>query len=512
MNSLLIHFISVVLGSISLSGCTIDFAVVPDFAPPTSKLWGLQGELFDPHGRLPDFSYAGYEFGDQSIPEYRSVTSVKDFGADGSDRRDDTDAFLRAISSIKSGAIEIPEGEYFISDIIEVQKPHIVLRGAGSGKTVLKITSTLNQLRPEIAATASGQPVSRYSWSGGFLWVQGKVVGRKRFEITQSAQRGDTRVVVSNPEKFARGDRVQIEQQADDAETLLVHLYAGQKGDTSKLRKQFAVQIQARVVSVVGNTLVLNRPLRWDIRPQWRPTIRISTPTVHHVGIEGMTIQFEPVEYEGHFSEQGRNAISFNGTTDCWVRDVVIENCDSGIFFMGMQGTLDGITLRSSRASKSGRMGHHGISLGSDNILTNFNIQTVFYHDITMTRLSAGNVIKNGRGTNLTFDHHKSANFSNLFCNIDVGTGTQLWKSGGGPSLGRHTGGWSTFWGIKADQPIAWPSASFGPDMMNLVGLYTVQPESISNHGKWFEVIDPEQLVPSDLHAAQLEHRRALQD
>lgn len=473
-----------------------------------SRLWGHTGELFDPYGRLPDFSYAGYEYGNSPIPQQRVVASVRDFGADGSDRADDTAAFQRAIATVQSGAIEIPAGSYFISDILTIEKPGIVLRGAGSGRTVLNITTTLEALKPQIAHTGSGKPVSRYSWSGGFIWVKGKLVGRKRFDITKLARRGDTSVVVSNTRTFTVGAEVQIEQHDDPASSLLRYLYAGDPGDAAKLEGKINLRFHAVVRSVSGNTVTLSRPLRSDVRPEWSATMRVSTPTVHHVGVEGITVRFEPVRYNGHFTEAGRNAIAFSDTSHCWIRDVVVENCDSGIFFMGTQGTMENITLRSSRSHAGTNSGHHGISLGTDNVLTDFRIDNEFYHDITITAQSAGNVVKNGSGFDLTLDHHKSANYANLFCNLDVGKGTKVWKSGGAPSQGKHTGAWTTFWGIRSQQSLAWPPEVFGPNMMNLVGLKTNQPEAVSANGKWFEVIAPDILEPLDLHAAQLQRRK----
>ncbi|MCR9076923.1 MAG: glycoside hydrolase family 55 protein, partial [bacterium] len=222
-----------------------------------SALWGQNGELFESGGRLPDFSYAGYRFGEASIPTYRTVASVEDYGANGRDQRDDTDAFVRALSSVQSGTIEIPEGQYFISGVVEISKPNLVLKGAGSDKTIITVTNTLDDVEPLTARTGSGKPVSRYSWSGGFFSVRGKPVGRKRFEIIRDARRGDRQVFVSNPAKFSPGDDVQIEMQGDPQGTLLSHLYSGQPGDTKNLKNNFTVRLYARVNSVNGQAVTL---------------------------------------------------------------------------------------------------------------------------------------------------------------------------------------------------------------------------------------------------------------
>src|ERR1700744_6659237 len=81
----------------------------------TSALWGANGERWDPHGRLPDFSYAGYHSGEVPLPNVPPGVSVKNFGAKGDGIADDTEAFKKAIASAR-GAIEVPPGRYVITD------------------------------------------------------------------------------------------------------------------------------------------------------------------------------------------------------------------------------------------------------------------------------------------------------------------------------------------------------------------------------------------------------------
>jgi hypothetical protein len=42
---------------------------------------------------------------------------------------------------------------------------------------------------------------------------------------------------------------------------------------------------------------------------------------------------------------------------------------------------------------------------------------------------------------------------------------------------------------------------------MNLVALETKQPSEMVADGKWFEAIKPANVLPQDLHAAQLRRR-----
>lgn len=94
-----------------------------------SELWGKNGEKWTPDSRLPDFSFAGYHFGEDPIPKPKVVANVKDFGAKGDGKTDDTEAFKNAIEATKAGAILIPEGRYILRNILWIEKSNIVLRG-----------------------------------------------------------------------------------------------------------------------------------------------------------------------------------------------------------------------------------------------------------------------------------------------------------------------------------------------------------------------------------------------
>ena len=112
--------------------------------------------------------------------------------------------------------------------------------------------------------------------------------------------------------------------------------------------------------------------------------------------------------------------------------------------------------------------------------------------------------MKNGKGKNLSFDHHKKAPYENLFCNIDVGEGSQIWRCGGGRDLGKHRG---TFWCIRSEKEIKWPNANVGAGSVNVVGVKTSSKSVKDLSGKWLENIPPDELYPKDLRAAQRQLR-----
>ncbi|MBF0198780.1 MAG: hypothetical protein HQL32_13780, partial [Planctomycetes bacterium] len=192
-----------------------------------SELWGRNGELWSPEGRLPDFSFAGYHCGEDPLPRVETVTDVTRFGAKGDGKTDCTQAFLKAIEATDRGAIMIPPGRYVINDIIWIKKPHIVLRGAGVGKTILFFPKTLEDVRPNMGATTTGKPTSNYSWSGGFIWAKGSVRRQDIGAISNDSFRGSRTLLIDNPQSTLRnGQRVSIELRDGSKKSLLKHIYS----------------------------------------------------------------------------------------------------------------------------------------------------------------------------------------------------------------------------------------------------------------------------------------------
>jgi len=474
-----------------------------------SALWGTNGEAWDPAGRLPDVSHAGYACGDKLLPKIPVTANVQDFGAKGDGEADDSAAFLTAIEKTERGAIAVPPGRYRISRILEINKPGIVLRGAGPDRSVLVCPVPLNDIKPDWGATTGGQRTSNYSWSGGIVWFKGRDRGALIGTITSPARRGERKIrITGNTTALQSGTWIEIKVHDDERKTLLDHLYSGDPGNLSSIRpSSHKTTFATRIRGAKDGLLALDRPLRIDLRPEWKPEVRFYQPEVVQSGIEDLGFEFPVRGYGGHFSELGFNAVAFSGVAHCWARNLVVTNCDSGIFAGGRFCTIDGLLcqLRGVREN-NGVFGHHGVTLsGHDNLLTRFKISQRFIHDISVEG-GAGNVASSGSGTDLCFDHHKRAPYENVFTDIDLGKGSRMWKSGGGTDLGRECGARGTFWNIRAKQTQKHPGG-FGPLSMNLVALETREPSVTENQGRWFEAIDPARIDPQNLHEAQWKKR-----
>ena len=484
---------------------TCGAAVAADF----SALWGRNGELWTPQSRLPDFSWAGYRCGEKAPPVLPPGVSVKKFGAKGDGATDDTQAFLDALDKAPAGAIEVPPGRYKITKILEITRPGLVLRGAGSAKSILFCPTPLNEIKPNWGATTSGKRTSNYSWNGGIVWIKGNSRGKPLATITAEAPRGAQSLAVSSAEKIRVGQRIQIVESDTPDNSLAAHLYSGDPGPTQKLKGSTRATLVCRVTKISGHQLFIDRPLRCDCKLQWNPGVRSFEPSVTESGVEQLGFEFPNTPYAGHFTELGFNAVAMTGCSDCWARDLRIVNADSGLYLNGNFCTAQNIVIESARKTdRTGSTGHHGVSFsGADNLFTAFDYRTQFIHDISVDGCASGNVIAGGKGVDLCLDHHKRTCYENLFCNLDAGVGTHLWRHGGGADLGKACAARGTFWNIRAQKEQSWPPAEFGPTSMNLIAVQTSKPSELNPAGKWFEAIKPEALVPQDLQQAQLARR-----
>ena len=483
-----------------------------------SDLWGQRGELWTPTGRLPDVAYAGYERGEQAIPSPAVVANVRDFGARGDGVADDTQAFQAAIRATAQGAILVPAGRYTITDFVTIDKPNLVLRGEGRDRTVLWFPRPLTDVKPNWGATTTGQRTSNYSWSGGYLVLSGSFNQQTLASIVATARRGDTWLPVSTVAAFSVGQWVDVRVTDDEARSLTTWLYNDDPGSLSEMSAQTARQV-ARVdaVDLAGGRIRIDRPLRFETRPAFSPVVRSFRPTVTGSGFEDMTLEFPQTPWQGEFSELGYNGVNVGTAAHCFVRRLRLVNAEGGIFVSGVHNTIEDVELLATKppytANKylttTGCNGHHGISVGgSDNLVTRFDLRMSYVHDLSVEGGgSAGNVFSAGRADDMAFDHHKKAPHGNVFTDIDAGAGNRIWRCGGGANLGRQSGGWETFWNIRAAKALGYPPAGWGPWSMSLVGFTTASASTKEPSGVWFEAIDPASLAPANLHAAQLARR-----
>lgn len=471
----------------------------------TSELWGTDGEAFDPTGRLIDWSYAGYQAGESALPQDPVTHNVLDHGAIPDDDQDDTAAIQAAIAAAAEagGVVGLPAGTFVLQQTLTLPSG-VVLRGAGSGDTVLDIPVSLTDAYGNSGLESGG--TSSYAFGGGFIEASGAFNGQIVATVVEDAARGAPHLEVSDTTGIAAGDWLRL-RLTDVEGTLIARLHSDLlPGGSDNLGD--AMDLMNRVTAIDGDTLELDRALPVDVETRWTPTLHAFSPSVTGVGVEGLTMSFPLTTYPGHFQERGYNAVNLRRVAHSWVRDVTILNADYGVSLSdAFFSTVQDVTLATT-GDRGELAGHHGLNNGhgADNLFIGFDIQTTFVHDLTNEWYASGVVFTKGRGVDLRMDHHRGAPYATLWTELDCGAGTSPFVSGGRGDRGPHTASYDTLWNVTADVDMGKPDFGFGP-RMNFVGFRTAETHTTFPYDWWIELIAPEDLEPANLWEAMVERR-----
>lgn len=456
--------------------------------------------------RLLDYSYAGYSAGEKGIPQVPNRVNLKtQYGAVGDGIADDTAALAKAVSEVKSGAIFLPAGKYRITKQIKINRSQVVIRGEGSGKTILDYPYSMSDV---YGNEKNSYGNSKWSFGPSFIQVEGEdpIDDRTRLtKINSFAERGTKAFTVADVSRLRVGQWVRlVESDPVESGSLLAAIMTNlmPAGETLQGEKN-VVRFHSRIKSIVGRAVILERPLPYDVKLEWNPELHVYKPTVKNFGLENLTIQFPLRPYQGHFQEEGFNAINLVNASDSWVKNIKIINSDVGVILNNSNFvTVDGLVFETTGVRDGGYgkwNGHHAIFVarGSDNLITNFDIRTRFAHDLTVSWYSLNTVFSNGRGIDINLDHHRAFNYGTLYSNIDLGAGDRPFESGGAPQRGPHAGAFTTFWNIYGRKSIMTPKQDFGPSL-NFVNI-KFSNKLTDNPYSW-RILNTNNLTIPDLH------------
>jgi hypothetical protein len=470
-----------------------------------SELWGRHGEKWGPDRRLPFFGFAGYHCGGDPISNVPVVSTVTDFGAQADDDIGDSAAIQAAIDATEAGTVLIPTGRFILDKPITIKKSNVVLRGAGPQKTILYVPRSLQELDPLDSNTDGGKKLA-YSFGGAFLSVEGTRPKEHGVAVVEPARRGETQLQLKSTKGIERGSWIQLNIQMN--EELGRHLHAD-LCNAGEGTMGFVFSTVVQVKSTDTESIKLDRPLRLDVRPEWNPTVSIFEPSIEEVGLENFTIQMAGKPKKKHLLEEGFNAIQMIAAVNCWVRRVEIIDADMGIKLDTRSRfcQVEQVLIRADRRkAEDGPSGHHAIwisGVSQENLVSNFQIETEYVHDISFEGLAHGNVIRRGKGVRLNFDHHRNAPFENLLTDIDAGIPDRLWASSGSGHRGPHSAARSTAWNIRfsGGDPMM-PKKGHFPQL-NMIGI---RGATKNKRDEWW--VEPLNGSEPDLYEAQLQWRR----
>ncbi|UED86142.1 glycoside hydrolase family 55 protein [Streptomyces profundus] len=515
-----------------------------------AELWAEYAAAPYAHPQIPYVGRAGAFGGTTDLPEPEVVASALDFGADPDGVADSAPAINAAIGAAADaggGAVLLPAGRYRIDDILHIGADGVVLRGEGSGRTVIEATRSLTDLIGRYGSRYGGDK-SSWSWSGGLIWLCPTArwrsltdairaenwpfegwTGNARdeweslTEITGSPSLGDWTIEVADTDGLAEGDRVLLRLSDDAEHTLLTHMAGEVPGTASydwasrtKLTSYVPYEWPCRLTAVDhgAGRVTLDRPLPLDARPEWDPRLTTLVPPLVGAGVEGLTLVCPELPLSEHLLDTGFNGVALQCAWDCWVRDVEVTHADNGFLLVSAKGcTLRGTTI-------SGRGSHHPYCCreGShDNLVEDFALldrtspppADTQLHGINVEGLSSYNVWSRGRMEMGTFDSHRGMPFANVRTEITVNNnGTHGGDDTAGPLYGARFTHWNVTVTngragmIKLDE-IAPYSATVAISEVTEFGQID-QPDFVGElHTRLESYGDPSAADPANLHAAQ---------
>ncbi|WP_264524306.1 hypothetical protein [Flavobacterium sp. N502536] len=450
---------------------------------------------------LPDFSYAGYHFGESPIPETSGkVINATDYGVKANDALDDSKALLKAIQAANdvqgNVILQLPAGRIILSAVLYLERSNFILRGMGSGEKGTEIycprpmmyfkdPESLAELREYLTTFDKRQrepennvdlPFSQYAWSGGFIWTQ---IPNERVKSyldkyepistplakVNSGTMGQHIITVSEVKGIKVGDILELQLFNKDGENgeIIKDLYQGAPVKPGshhwKFPKLPIVRQQVEITKIAGSKITLKTPLTISIKPSYQAQL-VEWKHLSEVGIEQLRFTFPDIPRVAHHVEPGNNALFLTRLFNSWVKDVVITNADSGI----LAEEIASVTIQDI-VTDGPHLSHYTVTLGGvHNVLVrNLKIYNKAVHPLSFNTFATKNVYQNCEiFADALLDQHSGANHQNLFDQITVhirpdknnsyylfgGGGADYWKPSHAP--------FSTFWNlnVQVENPI----------------------------------------------------------
>src|SRR5258706_1203954 len=253
-----------------------------DWQPPAGSI------SFETNKLIQDFSYAGYQAGEQPLPNLAGpvfdVTQAP-YNADRTGTNDATAAIQSAINAAQAaggGVGFLPAGLYSVRPqaantyALQITASTVILRGAGIEGTFLLNTST--NMRSKSIILINGPSAAGFYASG---------VGSAG--ISQDLLGPTAQIPVTNASGFAPGQWVAVRADCTDA-WISEHNETNWLGYGSHLQGG-AYFRKVVAVSSVSKTITINAPTRYYLKIRDNPrVVRLSSAPLLACGLENFSI------------------------------------------------------------------------------------------------------------------------------------------------------------------------------------------------------------------------------
>ena len=447
------------------------------------------GGMPDAQGRfLPDFSYAGYHFGERRPPVGAALGTVHEvpaaLGNGTTDATAGIQAVINATCTAGGGVVHLPAGTYRLTlptatstTVLSIGCSHFVLRGDGATSRLLFDDPHRARGVDVIAVRGPGTIYDGTSTTTWHLAADLPVETR-------------TLTLASDP-TFHVGDVIVVRNDTTEAfrvDHRMDQATSGQAGlwpaDSGGFRGIFYLRT---VTAISGRTVTVDAPLRYPLRTRDNARVYLAPALLTEVGLEsfaiGMTENLTTTggTEDSHendwmvagttgYEVHGSRAIELERVRDAWVWDV--DSFAPTGNTTGAHLLSNGITLSpgSTRVTvgqcdlgraeyRGGGNGYLFPLLGNDALVRDCTA-TNARHGFIINNPSSGNVFRDDviHTSRYTDDSHRFLAHANLYDRIDLDSGWLSAVNRGTTSTGAgFTATQQVFWGthVTAFHPTA---------------------------------------------------------
>lgn len=270
---------------------------------------------------IPDFSYAGYKNGEDSIPLLPIVKTISPIAGDNTDHLQialDEVAALTPDENGFRGALLLEEGTYEIHGTIVIRESGMVLRGVGDGSDPAANTILLG-----IGNAPAGRDIIQMGNAPNVSW-SAEVPGTRSSITSTFIPAGSRSLKVTAPELYSEGNNVIIRHRSTQA--WLASIDFGATSSDDPWSPNTIDIIYNRYITAVDfeeNKITLDAPIYDHFErdlSQAEIYVLNKEAIKHNIGIENLRID---IQTEGPLTENhAKNAIRIIGVEDCWVKGI----------------------------------------------------------------------------------------------------------------------------------------------------------------------------------------------
>lgn len=434
---------------------------------------------------LQDFSYAGYQRGEQAIPsptgKVFDVTKAP-YSADKTGAADATAAIQKAIDDAQTnngGVVYLPAGTYKVSpgsnaQALRISKSNICLKGDGIGKTFILNNSYQMNNKSIIKVTGSA------SWTS---------IASSKALLTKDAMNPVNVLSVDNPSLFKAGDLVMVRNEISDA-WITEHKETDWLGSGSSLRGLMYCRYITEV-DAVNKTITIDIPLRYALKTRDAACVFKLSGMISEVGLLDFSIANIQHSASTGFGEEDYTTsgtaaydchasyvINFSAVVNGWMKNVSTykpsanttgtQMLSNGILVQYSKNvTVDNCTMRYAQYGGGGGNGYAYRVSANDVLLKNSTANYVRHGFVFSSMWCSGNVfhqcsdVKTGiqcgnTGSMSTSgwgsDHHMHFSHSNLIdqCYSENSAFVAFYRNYGSDPKHRLTSAHTAFWNTSS--------------------------------------------------------------